>query len=563
MAKRSAKKTTKARAAKTRATKKKVSKRGAQEAPAVEPQPSSFANMESVVAKRRELTKLGKELVATDHGALFDADISDVEALERRGRQISDLHQSTAPELAFILHTLAESARHLDRGHVNFDEYVESEFQISPQRAKQIAAGWAMFTELGLDKNLSILRRISWTKFSLLRPLFRDGLLSEKNVYEWLPFIDKDSPMQLTAKDVTRRVNALRLEAGSGKDKDTKLNRVQLVGQLPHEQAVELLRYRNAVERLAKEENPDKVDETIGKIMLDVFGQYVNMRLTDTDTQLSRKAIGVYQAKAYVENLLPGSKMILVTPQDDDHTYENLGVLPAHRAFTPVDTTDNRIIIAVDAEEAMAELDVDEVRELTLSLSASYSQSGAPVMDGLAQDLDEEDATEDDSADEDDLDDEEPAEDAADEDAADEEADEEEVDEEADEEEEIDEEDVDEEEADEESDEDEDEDGDADPFEDDTAAAASVKNDRIDCAEVNPANKRYTAVFKSLFDSLVKQADDKEETLRRQMSEFRSKKVAELEGNEDQTFLLFEALVNMIYDMADERGIYLKVDVPA
>jgi len=508
MAKKRSSKKTASRTTKKRASKKATTRKA---------QPGSLDDVKSEVALLKEVESAGRDLINTDHGSkgLFDPSVRDAVTLEKRARAVNEEQMRRAPEMAFMLYALNASGRAADKGYRTFEEYCELELEISPDKAKALARSWEIFEFLGLDANITILNRINWNKLTMLRPLLRHELLTADNVHKWLPYLEKGGQHSLLGKDLKNRVNRALDDAGITKadiKEAQEMHPKNIKLQIPTARLDEFEKYMHVLGKL-----DPKGSAAIGTTLLNSLATTIMTMQTDDIDGVSQQTLSVLQAKNLIEQVVPGAHMVLVAPQDDEgeYDYSNLGVVPAHRAFLTTEKKP-RLVIAVDAEEACEELGVEEVVEIPLSLSSTYTAQLRAATPADVEDEDEAEEAEEEVTDIDEL------LDSVDDD------DEEEPEEE------------------EESESDDEEEG--------------IVNDRVEAGRISGDDRQ--AVVKGIIAKFVEAGFDKSE-FQHQVVQRKQELVAQYAGEDDERFLIFQDLLNYLYDEADAAGIELNEVVPA
>jgi hypothetical protein len=314
-----------------------------------------------------ELIRKGQEMLLEESVAPFELS-SDGDMLEEIARDLISQRQQTDAQLSFALHGLCDTARHVEKAHATFNDYVEAELGFSGQKARSLIQGWLDFQALGL--NPAILSQISWSKFRELGPGISRGLITKDNVAEWLPRVANSGEFTLRVADVKAQVRLLTADNTANVAMPGEFSALPAF-KVPSSQMNDVQRNLEVVKEAFSK--PTGGEGTVMSRML----EYVAATVVDGSID-ANKVNGVLNLKRNIERITPGFTVVLIQTEAGSKLPADAQVVPATKIYQYGDD----FVIATDINDASRMFDgVDnaEIQEHSLMVSDAFHSS--PIAD--------------------------------------------------------------------------------------------------------------------------------------------------------------------------------------
>ena len=301
------------------------------------------AEREAAKAARARL-ELGRQMTLEQGEAPFEIE-GDFDFFESKAKVLATTKDASEAELSFVLYTLKGNRGFLDKHYATFDDYVEAEIKISRSKASGLVQAWGHFTDLGLPVTLlGGANRISWSKFRLLKPAIKAGVIDSNNIYEWLPYIKAAGAESLRDKDLEGRVRRL---MGLSEKEAAKKDYVVMKMHVPNEKAEAVMSYHDVIATATG------LEEQSSHYVMAM--EHLFARITSNEMEAA-KAAGLANLKRAAESIVPGLTVVFLAPDTAEYSYDTLGIDVAHHIYQGIKEIDGKKeithVLASSDEEA-------------------------------------------------------------------------------------------------------------------------------------------------------------------------------------------------------------------
>lgn len=319
------------------------------------------AEREAAKAARARL-ELGRQMALQQGDAPFEIE-GNFEMFESKAKVLASTKDSSEAELSFVLYTLRGNRGYLDKHYATFDDYVEAEIKISRSKASGLVQAWGHFIDLGLP--ITLLggeNRISWSKFRLLKPGIKAGVITSDNVYEWLPYIKATGAESLRDKDIEGRVRRL---MGLSEKEAAKKDYVVMKMHVPNDKAEAVMSYHDVVATATG------LEEQSSHYVMAM--EHLFARITSNEMEAA-KAAGLANLKKAAESIVPGLTVVFLAPDAEEYSYDSLGVDVAHHIYQGIKELNGKkeiVHVLASSDEEAEEILGKNYRKYPLTVSNS------------------------------------------------------------------------------------------------------------------------------------------------------------------------------------------------
>ena len=319
------------------------------------------AEREAAKAARARL-ELGRQMALQQGDAPFEIE-GNFEMFESKAKVLASTKDSSEAELSFVLYTLRGNRGYLDKHYATFDDYVEAEIKISRSKASGLVQAWGHFIDLGLP--ITLLggeNRISWSKFRLLKPGIKAGVITSDNVYEWLPYIKAAGAESLRDKDIEGRVRRL---MGLSEKEAAKKDYVVMKMHVPNDKAEAVMSYHDVVATATG------LEEQSSHYVMAM--EHLFARITSNEMEAA-KAAGLANLKKAAESIVPGLTVVFLAPDAEEYSYDSLGVDVAHHIYQGIKELNGKkeiVHVLASSDEEAEEILGKNYRKYPLTVSNS------------------------------------------------------------------------------------------------------------------------------------------------------------------------------------------------
>ena len=319
------------------------------------------AEREAAKAARARL-ELGRKMTLEQGEAPFEIE-GNFETFEAKAKVLASTKDASEAELSFVLYTLRGNRGFLDKHYATFDDYVEAEIKISRSKASGLVQAWGHFIDLGLPVTLlGGENRISWSKFRLLRPAIKAGIITSDSIYEWLPYIKATGAESLRDKDIESRV---RRQMGLSEKEAAKKDFVVMKMQVPNDKIEAVMSYHDVVATATG------LEEQSSHYVMAM--EHLFARITSNEMEAA-KAAGLANLKKAAESIVPGLTVVFLAPDAEQYSYDALGVDVAHSVYQGVKESGGKkeiVHVLASSDEEAEEILGKNYRKYPLTVSAA------------------------------------------------------------------------------------------------------------------------------------------------------------------------------------------------
>jgi hypothetical protein len=304
----------------------------------------------------------------------FDLDLVEADRVTR-AQELCVSRESNDAELSAHLYYINEARSFLNHGFDNMREFVEAPamqngFAFSYEKARSMIAAWEHYRDLNLLPGLlGGDSAISWSKFRILAPAIKSGIITELNVDAWLPLLTEAGEDSLTGTALKKYVAQTVAETKAiGDDKDST---VKYSVVLPAD------KYNVAQTCESVIMNGLNIDETDtfarGQVVIAAMQNYAAV-VAGQDAEAWR-SMGLGSMKTIIEQIAPNLTCVFVGAEDDESLDpDSLGIIPVTAVYQGFVKEGRKKVpvftLAASEEDALAALGVDEVQRFPLTLGS-------------------------------------------------------------------------------------------------------------------------------------------------------------------------------------------------
>lgn len=318
------------------------------------------ANARAIVEQK--LALIGKEVLKqTD--VPFDIDLVP-EVAQETAKVLAASRDADEANLSFVLYFLLKEGAHMTFGYDKFADYAEAVFHMSAAKASALAARYESFVTVGLHPGvLGGENPVSWSKFGELVPAVKAGVISDKNIEIWIPFILKSGEHALPNSALKKMIKNELTESAASDDPDG-LRKFSF--QLDNSSHAHMMDYIETLSKVTGENN-------VGELVVTAMENRV-ASLADGSTE-ALESLGVINLINMIKRKVPGADILVITHEEQGYTKEALGVVPATHIYL---TDDNIPGIASSDEEAAELLGSTNLTKRAILVAPSLQTGGAP-----------------------------------------------------------------------------------------------------------------------------------------------------------------------------------------
>jgi hypothetical protein len=331
-----------------------------------------IANQDSI---RRAGVGQQMKVLGTDP---FDIDLVDADRVAR-AQALCASRESHDAELSAHLYYIVESRSYLNHGFDNMREFVEAPvmqngFAFSYEKARSMINAWENFRELNLLPSLlGGDSAISWSKFRILAPAIKAGVITETDVDPWLPLIAESGEDSLTGTALKKFVAQTIAETKAiGDDKDSTI-KYSVV--LPADKFSVANTCEGVIMTSLGIDDQDPFAR--GQVLLSALQNYAAVA-AGQDTEAWR-TLGLGSMKGIIEQVAPNITCVFVAAEDDESVDpDSLGIIPITAVYQGFIKEGRKKVsvftLAASEEEAKKSLGVDTVERHPLILGSNEAE---------------------------------------------------------------------------------------------------------------------------------------------------------------------------------------------
>lgn len=206
---------------------------------------------------------------------------------------------------------------------------------------------------------------MNWNKFKVVRPLIKNGYLTEASVFEWLPWLATEGPESLRISDLETRVKRI---VGSTKEEDKPVDGfTKLKIGIPNDKIDAFYNYQDVVRTGLKIDDAGmQCFRAMELLSSQIIGENVDANVIG----------GLIGLKKAAERLVPGITVVFIS-NDPKHTHDDLGITPVHSVYQGFSEMSGKkeltFVLAANEDEAKHKLKTDSVRTFPIVLTDSIT----------------------------------------------------------------------------------------------------------------------------------------------------------------------------------------------